>query len=83
MCAANAWEDTTMPRLPHLGRQVFQRILRVLMLVPRAVGYFRLCVRSRMALAAEHLFLQRQLALYQARNATWRRDLNATRLIMV
>jgi hypothetical protein len=40
-------------------------------------------VRSCMALAAEHLFLQKQLALYQAHNAPSRRAMHTTRLILV
>ena len=36
-----------------------------------------------MALAAEHLFLKKQLALYQAPNATSRRDLHATRFALM
>ena len=40
-------------------------------------------LRARMALAAEHLCLQKQVALYQAHHATWRCDLHATRFTLV
>jgi hypothetical protein len=72
-----------MPSPPHPGCQVVQLLLRVLMLVPQVVGYLRRCVRARTALAAETLFLRHQVALYQERNATSRRDMNATRLVLV
>jgi hypothetical protein len=72
-----------MPSPPHRGRQVFQLMLRVLTLAPQAVDYLTECVRSRTALAAEHLFLQHQLVLYQARHAPSRRSMNAMCLILV
>jgi hypothetical protein len=45
--------------------------------------FVRLVLRSRIALAAEALFLRHQLTLYQERNANSRRDMNVTRLILV
>ena len=41
------------------------------------------CVRSRTALAAENLFLRKQLALYRERNIAPRRATDATRLVLV
>jgi putative transposase len=41
------------------------------------------CVRSRTALAAENLFLRKQLALYREREVTPRRATDATRLVLV
>ncbi len=60
--------------------QVTQAMMR---LATQVIRRFRLRLRSRMALAAENLFLQKQLALYQENNAPWRCDMNATRLILV
>jgi len=54
-----------------------------MMLATQMICRVRLSLRARMALAAEHLFLQQQLALYQARNAPSRRPRNATRLMRV
>ena len=41
------------------------------------------CVRSRMTLAAENLFLRKQLALYREREVKPRRATDATRLVLV
>jgi transposase InsO family protein len=48
-----------------------------------AVCYLGLCLRPSMALAAENLFLRKQLALYQERKVTPRRATPATRLALV
>jgi putative transposase len=40
------------------------------------------CIRSRTALAAENLFLRKQLALYRERKVTPRRATDATRLVL-
>ena len=42
-----------------------------------------LCLRPSPALAAENLFLRKQLALYQEHHTTPRRATNATRLALV
>src|SRR2546428_167848 len=55
----------------------------LLTLVVDAVRFLRLCVRSPTALAAENLFLRKQLALYQERHVQPRRATNATRLVLV
>jgi putative transposase len=47
------------------------------------VHLLRSIVRSRQALAAENLFLRKQLALFQERKVRPRRADDATRLIMV
>jgi hypothetical protein len=44
--------------------------------------FLLLCLRSPAALAAENLFLRKQLALYQERKVKPRRATNATRLAM-
>src|SRR5437763_2134795 len=48
-----------------------------------AVCYLGLCLRPSMALAAENLFLRKQLALYQERQVKPRRATDATRLALV
>jgi hypothetical protein len=48
-----------------------------------AARLLRLCLRSPAAMAAENLFLRKQLALYQARHITPQRATNATRLTLV
>ena len=45
--------------------------------------FLLLCLRPSPALAAENLFLRKQLALYQERRATPRRATNTTRLVLV
>ena len=52
-------------------------------LIANGVHFITLCARSRTALAAENLFLRKQLAFYQERNIRPRRFDNVTRLIMV
>ena len=48
-----------------------------------AAGFLRLCLRSRTALAAENLFLRKQLALYQERHVKPRHATNAIRVALV
>src|SRR5438132_8725558 len=48
-----------------------------------AVCYLGLCLRPSMALAAENLFLRKQLALYQERQVQPRRATTATRVLLV
>src|SRR5215468_1229718 len=48
-----------------------------------AVCYLGLCLRPSMTLAAENLFLRKQLALYQERQVKLRRATSATRLALV
>src|SRR4029450_12663940 len=55
----------------------------LLTLLGDVVRFLRLCLRSPAALAAENLFLRKQLALYQERHITPRRATNATRLALV
>jgi hypothetical protein len=47
------------------------------------VRFLRLCLRPPASLAAENLFLRKQLALYQERHVKPRRATNATRLALV
>jgi transposase InsO family protein len=55
----------------------------LLTLVVDAARFLRLCLRLRPTLAAENLFLRKQLALYQERHVPPRRAANATRLVLV
>jgi hypothetical protein len=48
-----------------------------------AGSFLRLCLHPSPALAAENLFLRKQLALYQERHIKPRRAPNATRLALV
>jgi hypothetical protein len=61
-------------------RRVAQTVMMRAAQVMRAV---RLRLRSRMARAAEALFLQKQFALYEGRNAPSHHHMHATRLILV
>jgi hypothetical protein len=65
--------------LPHLMQPV--SMLGVLLV--DAAHILRLLLRSRAALAAENLFLHKQLALYQERNVKPGRATNATRFALV
>ena len=55
----------------------------LLSLIVDAIWYLGLCLRPSPALAAENLFLRKQLALYQERQVKPRRATNATRLALV
>jgi transposase InsO family protein len=55
----------------------------LLTLLGDAGRFLLLCLRPSPALAAENLFLRKQLALYQERHTTPRRATNATRLALV
>ena len=72
-----------MPTLSKLFCLVVQVTQAMMGFAAQVRSRFRLGLRSHMALAAEHLFLRKQLALYQARNVTSHCDMNATRLILV
>src|SRR5262245_5833712 len=67
-----------MPNLPQLA-QLFRTSLRVLLDVPTV---FRTGLRFRGALAAENLFLRKQLALYLERKKRPRRATDAVRFTL-
>jgi hypothetical protein len=48
-----------------------------------ATRFLRLCPRTPVVLAAENLFLRKQLALYQERDVKPKRATNATRFALV
>src|SRR5512136_2463119 len=58
-------------------RLIWMRIAR------DVIRFLTLCLRRRTSLAAENLFLRKQLAFYQERKVRPRRADNATRLTMV
>jgi hypothetical protein len=64
-------------------RHIIQPASRLLRLIVDAVCYLGLCLRSNPNLAAEVLFLRKQLALYEEREVKPRRAINATRIVMV
>src|SRR5262249_59577248 len=53
------------------------------MLLGDVVRFLRLCLRSPASLAAENLFLRKQLALYQERHVKPRRATNAICLVLI
>jgi hypothetical protein len=72
-----------MPNLPNPLLQMIEVTRSVRRRAARLMHDLRLSLRVRTALAAEHLFLKHQLALYQERYADSRRHQNARRLILV
>ena len=63
-------------------RYVIRLVCTLLMLLGDAWRFLCLCLHPSPTLAAENLFLRKQLALYQERKATPRRATHATRLAM-
>src|ERR671931_632557 len=75
----------TLPMTP-LSRLLSSLILFASTLLTLAIDvgrFLRLCLCAPTTLAAENLFLRKQLALYQERHVKPRRATNATRLAMV
>jgi putative transposase len=72
-----------MLRVPRLLHHLVQLTCTLLTLLVDAAHFLWLCLHSPMALAAENLFLRKQLALYQERHVTPRRATDATRLALV
>jgi len=64
-------------------RHIIQPASMLLTLLVDAVCYLGLCLRPHPKLAAEVLFLRKQLALYEERQVKPRRATDATRLVMV
>jgi transposase InsO family protein len=71
-----------MAKFPHWLRHLKQLAGTLLTLLVDALRYVGLCLRSPAALAAENLFLRKQLALYQERKVNPRRATHATRLAL-
>ena len=58
-------------------------VAMLLSLITDALRYLGLCLRRSPALAAENLFLRKQLALYQERQVKSRQATNAVRMAMI
>jgi putative transposase len=69
--------------MPHQLCRLWPLVASLLLLIADILHCFQLCVRSRTALAAENLFLRKQLALYQERHVAPRRASSPTRASLV
>jgi Homeodomain-like domain len=72
-----------MPRLSRTIRSLVQGAYLLRTFISNVVWFLQLCLRSRVALAAENLFLRQQLTLYQERHIKPKHATNATRIAMV
>jgi putative transposase len=72
-----------MIRYPRRLRNLMRFACLLLTLMCDAGRFLLLCLRPSPALAAENLFLRKQLALYQERHTKQQRATNATRLALV
>jgi len=72
-----------MRNISECFRHVREQVAMLLALIADTVRYLGLCLRPSPALAAENLFLRKQLALYQERQVQPRQATNAIRLAMV
>src|SRR5262245_47033601 len=72
-----------MIQCPQWLRNLMQFAGLLLTLMRDAGRFLLLCLCPSPALAAENLFLRKQLALYQERRTTPRRATNATRLTLM
>lgn len=68
---------------PRLCRNLVQLVGTVLILLGDSARFLGLCVHSHAALAAENLFLRKQLALYQEHHIKPQRATNTVRLALV
>jgi hypothetical protein len=68
-----------MPRTPRIIRD----LIALFVLAIHAVRFLGLCFRLPITLAAENLYLRKQLAMYQERNVKPKRATNTDRLILV
>lgn len=72
-----------MTRCRHLLRTLLQLTRTLLTLLYDSIRFLGLCLRPSSTLAAENLFLRKQLAMYQERKVKPRRTTGATRLALV
>jgi hypothetical protein len=72
-----------MFHLVGLIRHLWQCACMLCTLLIDAARFLRCCLRSRVALVAENLFLRKQLVLYQAHQVKPRRAIDATRFALV
>jgi hypothetical protein len=71
-----------MARFSRLLRNLQQLASTLLTLLVDALRYFGLCLRPPATLAAEYLFLRKQLALYQEREVKPRQATHPTRIAL-
>jgi len=76
-------ESIMMRNVSEQFRCIREPVAMLLALIADAMRYLRLCLRPSPALAAENLFLRKQLALYQERQVKPRQATNAIRLATV
>lgn len=67
----------------HLFRSLIQLVRTLAILLADAVRFPLLCLHPTLALAAENLFLRKQLALHQERGSTPKRATDTTRITMI
>jgi putative transposase len=72
-----------MLRVPRLLHHAWHISAMLLTLVLDAARFLRLCLRAPIPLAAENLFLRKQLAMYQERDVKPKRATNGTRFALV
>src|SRR5262249_11805762 len=72
-----------MTRCTHLLRTLLQLTSTLLTILYDGMRFLRLCRRPGLTLAAETLFLRKQLAMYQERHVKPTRTTSATRLVLV
>ena len=72
-----------MQNVSTVFRHIREQVAMLLSLIVDALRYLSLCLRPSPALAAENLFLRKQLALYQERQVKPRQATRAIRLAMV
>jgi hypothetical protein len=72
-----------MPRVPRPLRQAWRIVAMLPTLFLDAARFLRLCLRAPVTLAAENLFLRKQLAMYQERDVKPKRATPATRGVLV
>jgi putative transposase len=72
-----------MTRCTHLLCTLLQLTSALLTLLYDSLRFLRLCLRPSLTLAAENLFLRKQLAMYQERHVKPKRTTSATRLVLV
>jgi putative transposase len=72
-----------MRRFTRLLRLLIRLTCTLLILLADAGRFLLLCLRPSPALAAENLFLRKQLALYQERHVKPRRATNTTRMALI
>ena len=72
-----------MTRYPSLLRNLVPLACMLRMLLMDAWRFLLLCLRPSPALAAENLFLRKQLALYQERHVKPRHATNTTRMALI